>query len=286
VALVAQRIEARGDDQRGRLAAQVAQDRRHARILLVGLPPQVLLRVPDHPVAGNDVAVLHLAVGRRAEREVGGGVDEHLTGGHGQARPRRELGHHRREIAAGGVAAHCHARRVHTQLAAVLADPSIGGETVLHRGGELGLRRQAIVDGHHDDPGAVGDARAEAVMRLEIALHPAAAVEVHQGGARAAAGHRVVDAGGDGARGARDLHVLDAREGGGRLVHQADHGAQLLAQLGQWWVDAGHADRLHELADELGLRVHGAAAQGDAVAGKEGEGGVFGHQGVGELELG
>src|SRR5438876_12281140 len=105
-------------------------------------------------------------------------------------------------------------------------------------------------------------------MGLEVALDPAAAVEVCHGRAWTSGGRRrVVYARGNRSRRAGDLEVLDARERRRRLVHEADHRAELLAQLRQGWKVAGDADRLDELAHDLGLGIHRAAMVTDLAAG-------------------
>ena len=90
------------------------------------------------------------------------------------------------------------------------AQPAVGGEAVVDRGRELVLRRQPVV--HRDDQRArvLRQPRAEPVMRLEIALHPAAAVEVRDGRATACRRARRVDARGDLAGRPGDADVLDA----------------------------------------------------------------------------
>src|SRR5262250_874131 len=56
--LVAQRIEAGGDDEPGRLPREIAgAHRRRARIRPIRLAPQILLRVPQNAIAWEDVAV-------------------------------------------------------------------------------------------------------------------------------------------------------------------------------------------------------------------------------------
>ena len=63
-----------------------------------------------------------------------------------------------------------------------------------------------------------------------------------------------------------------------------DHGAELLPQLGQRRIVAGHADRLDELAHDLRLRVHGARAPADPVAVEEPEGVLLAHRDVRQLQ--
>ena len=67
------------------------------------------------------------------------------------------------------------------------AEPAVGRQAVVDRGGELVLGRQPVVDGHDERAGVLGQARAQPVMGLEVALHPAAAVEVRHGRQRRAA---------------------------------------------------------------------------------------------------
>src|SRR5262252_10554058 len=105
------------------------------------------------------------------------------------------------------------------------------------------------------------------MMRLQIALHPSAAVEIRDHRARwrtDASG--VVDPPRNRTSRTGNGDVLDARDPGRRLVHQLHHRSELLPQLGQWREVAWHADRLDELTDDLCLRIHGAAVPRDTVA--------------------
>src|SRR5207249_6715913 len=106
----------------------------------------------------------------------------------------------------------------------------------------------------------------EPVMRLEIALNPAAAVEVRDGRPWHGRGARRVDARWNLARGPGNPNILDTRQRGRRLVHQRNHDAQLLAELGQRRKESRHTDRFDELADDLRLRIHRAAAHPNAMA--------------------
>src|SRR5262249_60737302 len=80
---------------------------------------------------------------------------------------------------------------------ALLGAPGVGGEAVVDRRRELVLGSQPVVDGHDEHPGVLGQPRAEPVVGLEIALHPAAAVEVRDGRLRSLRGARRIDAGGN-----------------------------------------------------------------------------------------
>src|SRR5215510_2688352 len=105
------------------------------------------------------------------------------------------------------------------------------------------------------------------MMRLKIALHPSAAVEIRDPRARwRTAAHGIVDSPRNRTPGSGNGDVLDARDPGRRLVHQLHHRPELLPQLGQWREVARHADRLDELTDDLRLWIHRAAAPRDTVA--------------------
>src|SRR5512145_129819 len=98
-ALVAERIEAGGDDHGRRLAGQARRtQRRGAQVRLVRPAPQILLRVPLDALARDDVAILEVAMRFRVEREVDGGVDQDLARGQWDRGSRRALGDDGREI--------------------------------------------------------------------------------------------------------------------------------------------------------------------------------------------
>src|SRR5258707_489613 len=72
-----------------------------------------------------------------------------------------ELGDARGEVAAGRIAGHGAPRGIGAEIAALLAEPAIGGHAVLHRRGELVLGRQPIIDGHDEHPRVLGEPCAE-----------------------------------------------------------------------------------------------------------------------------
>src|SRR4030095_13495447 len=110
--------------------------------------------------------------------EIGDGIDEHLEGEGRAARVAREQRHHRGEIAACAVAAYRELVAVHAQVGAVRGDPARGRPRVVYRGGELVLGGQTIVHRDHAHARRGGELAAEHVVGLEIAAHPADAVEV------------------------------------------------------------------------------------------------------------
>ena len=87
---------------------------------------------------------------------------------------------HRGEIAAGAVAADQKPPRVDAELPCVSSDPCRCGDGVLDGGGKFMLGGAAVIDGYHDELTFDGQFSAGHVMALEIADHPAAAVEKHQ----------------------------------------------------------------------------------------------------------
>ena len=164
------------------------------------------------------------------------------------------------------------------------AEPAVGRQAVLDRGRELVLGRQPVVDGHDERAGALGQPRAQAVMRLEVALHPAAAVKVRHGRQQRPRGGRGVDARRNLARRARNADVLDAGQRRRRLVHQRHHRAQLLAQLGQRRKVARHADGFDELPHDLGLGIHRAAPPADPVTVEQAQRVLLAQRGVRQLQ--
>ena len=93
----------------------------------------------------------------------------------------------------------------------MLGEPADRGDAILEARRELVLRRQAIVDARDQEAARLGEPPADAVMGVEAADHPAAAVDVDQAGRRPR-GARVVQADADRPARARDLVVVDRPE--------------------------------------------------------------------------
>ena len=136
----------------------------------------------------------------------------------------------------------------------MLRQPARGGVAVLGCRRERVLRRKPVVDGDDEAADAVREAPADAVVRVEVADDPPAAVEVHEHGERCSADRRV-DADRDLARGSRDGSVLDPRDGLG-LTGESHHAEDQLAGLGDGHLvelRPSHARKLVE--DGFGLRI-------------------------------
>ena len=84
-----------------------------------------------------------------------------------------------REVAAGAVAAERDAGGIAAELARVRRDPRPRGDAVIERRGELRLRREAVVDRHHDRVDRFAQLPAQVVVGVEAAEDPSAAVEPH-----------------------------------------------------------------------------------------------------------
>ena len=81
------------------------------------------------------------------------------------------------EIAARAVAGDADARGIAAEFGDARDDVLHGGEGILEGAGKAHLGRAAIIDGHHDGAGLDGEQARLAVMGVEIARNPAAAVE-------------------------------------------------------------------------------------------------------------
>jgi len=88
--------------------------------------------------------------------------------------------HHRGQVAAGAVAADRQARGIDAQLGGVITHPARGRDAVVHRGGETMLGSHAVVHRDHGAAGGNGQLAAQRVVGVQVADHPATAVEVHQ----------------------------------------------------------------------------------------------------------
>ena len=111
------------------------------------------------------------------------------------------------QVAAGAVAAHRDAGSVAVDGGRVIGSPDRGGVAVLRRAGELGLRGQAVVNGHHHATRALAKVAGRGVGRVQVADHPAAAVVPDQNREGAGTFGRV-DANGNVAIGGRDAPVF------------------------------------------------------------------------------
>ena len=86
-------------------------------------------------------------------------------------------GNHRREIAARAVAADRQAAGIDAEAGRVGCDPACGRDGVVHGGRELVLGRQPVMHRNDDAARCVGQRAADLVVALQVADHPAAAVE-------------------------------------------------------------------------------------------------------------
>ena len=95
------------------------------------------------------------------------------------------------EVAAGAVAAHPHPLRIGAERLGVRERPRVGSGCVFDRRRERVLGREAVVDREHVGARVPAQQPAQAVVRVEIAEHEAAAVEVRQQRLAAAVGAAV-----------------------------------------------------------------------------------------------
>ena len=102
-------------------------------------------------------------------REVDGRVDQGLGGDGRPAAPTGALGDGGGEIAPGAVTGHAQAAGVTAELGGVGGHPGHGGVAVVEGGGEAVLGGEAVVDAHHDGPGAAAQDAARPVVGVDIA---------------------------------------------------------------------------------------------------------------------
>ena len=190
-------------------------------------------------------------------------VDQHLVA----QRRRTAIARHQRdgggEIAARAVSRDRDARAVDADFAAVFGNPTRCGVAILGGGGVGVLGRQPVVDRHHDGVRAVCQRAAEVVVGLEVADHPAAAVEEDHGRRRRWRAVGAIDAHRDGAGRAGNRPVLDLRDGLGRdrQLHRLERLACLVGrELAH--LHAALCGELVEHESGLGVERHGASASG------------------------
>jgi hypothetical protein len=116
------------------------------------------------------------------------------------------------------------------------------------------LRRPTIVHGDHTTAGAQGEQPADRVVRLQVADHPAAAMNP-QDRPRGVLGH--VAAGPDRARRSRTLEVLHGRQLGTGADELGDHPGRLTGLLRRQLIQRRRSGSLHASQERLRLRTKG-----------------------------
>ncbi len=178
-AVVTDRVEVGGLDERGRQPVEPAEERGQQRVAQVVARRHVVVAIGVHRALGEDGGVRVLAHRGGGLGHVGRRVQERLVPQPVVSVVAQHLGHHGREGAAGGVAADRHPGGVRPQHVTADPDPGRGVDAVLdgHRGAVLG--RHPVVDRHHDAAHLGRDERADRVGVEHVAEHPATAVEPH-----------------------------------------------------------------------------------------------------------
>jgi hypothetical protein len=148
-----------------------------------------------------------LLVGLGREVEVGDRVEQQLRGEAGALAVAGGDRDRRGEVPAGAVPAGGDALGVASQLGGVLGHPRGRREAVVEGSGVGVLEREPVVDRDDDGAGPVGDPADRVVADVDVADHPAAAVEVHDDRLRPVA-RGGVDASGDVPGGSGDRPVL------------------------------------------------------------------------------
>src|SRR5579875_2803150 len=243
---VAQGVVLGGDDEGGGQAAQVArQQGRGQRVRLILFAIQVMVREPDHVVFRQKVAGGVLFDRDRVHPEIGGGIDQQLEDKVRASPISRHLGHNGSEIAARAIAADGNVRSVHVQLRRVLRHPLRRRIAIFRRGREFVFGREPVIDGDHDATRSICQAAADAIVCVQVADHPAAAMKKDQRRERPIALRRV-DATGYLTRRAGNGAVLDA----GNLLrlnvfHRELHCYSHPYLLGRQRMDRGHIHCRH-----------------------------------------
>ena len=190
----------------------------------------------------------------------GGGVAEDLQPQGGTLPVPGQLGRHGAETGAGTVAHDGQPAAVDAQGHGVLIDPAESPVGILRRGGEGGLRRQAVahVEDHHSRVAA--ELAADGVVACDVVDHEAAAVEVQQGPV-AGEGVGPVDPDGHLAPGAGDGLVLHGVDGGGLGLVVVDGVHRLAGALHR---DGAHVGKgvqgIAVIGCDLGIERHGISS--------------------------
>ena len=155
---------------------------------------------------------------------VGDRVDQHLEQDPRPVAIAGQQRHHRGQVAARAVAADRDARRIEPEARGVGRHPQQSRVGVLDRRRVLELGREPVVHRRDRAAGRVDDGPADAVVGVEVADHPAAAVVEDQHRMRADAGglvhaHRDLAAGDRHAMIGHRGHLLERAERGGARAH-------------------------------------------------------------------
>ena len=216
-ALVAEHVALGGDDEGGRQPGVVGGEERGRTPVRGRLrPSKVVALKPAHRRRFEDVPVRVARVGGALATVVGHRVDEELVAKGGAAPIAGEEGDHRREVSAGGVAAHRDSFRVRAHVAAVLREPPDGSEAVVHRGREGVLGCHPVVHRDDDAPGFPAQAAADGVMGVEASDDMPASVEPGEDGVGGGPAHVVIAVDADRDRAGRTRNVAVHDRGDGR----------------------------------------------------------------------
>lgn len=181
LALVTQHVVLVDDDERRRQAVQLLQrclQWRSRRLLALGFVGQIGVPEPLHRLLGQPRAIGELVVGTIVEIGVGDGVEQHLLIDGRTAAFLGKQRHHRRHVAADAIACDREPGGVDLELLGMLGDIFGRSISLLDGNGIAGFRRALVVDEDDSGIGAVGDLAHQPVMRIRIAQHPAAAMEI------------------------------------------------------------------------------------------------------------
>ena len=147
----------------------------------IGLRREILVGEPVHQLFVEEIALTIVALGLgRVLGKVGDGIDQQLELQRRTSAVARHHGDDGREVTARAVTADRDAARVDPELAGVLGDVTRRAVGVLGSRGELVLGREPIVHRYHHAARGIGEATADAIVRVEIADHEPTAVKVDQ----------------------------------------------------------------------------------------------------------
>ena len=171
--LVTERVELSSDDQGRGEAGEILADRREPLVLgqraascvCLDEPVVDLARKHQPIVSGaRGVALVHPVcdVDRGVDQDLERHFETLLLG------PQRS---HRSKAAACAVATDGHPLGIDAEVGCVGDHPRKGGPCVVGGGRERVLGGESVVDGDHDDTGAIGDSTILAIVGLEVAEH-------------------------------------------------------------------------------------------------------------------
>src|SRR5581483_10028877 len=167
-----------------------------------------MVHEPDHILFIQTTACAIALYGGSGHAEIGARAIHELKNKRWAALIPRHLCNHSGKIAARAISADSDSVRIAIDRGSVCSYPFGRSKTILGRGWKFVLGCQPIIHGNDDAPGSIRQAATDAIMRIQVADHPAATVEVDEE-RKGSASLRGIDSDRDLAPRSRNRPILD-----------------------------------------------------------------------------